>query len=971
MAEALGVAASIIAVIELTDRVVELCKAYIGSATEASKDLRRILAEVSAVKTILENLQFSRDIDTQFGGVLQALERQHGVVSQCFRCVAELERLFPPDIRTDFGPGWAAGLALGKGKGKGKERMQRVLTSLSWPLKEPKAKKLLEELATHKLNLNLILTTESIQDVKGVKMGVQRLEESLSAIIIVPSLGGLREGGTGEWILERDLFKQWVNHAGPHRGLWMHGIPGAGKTVLASRIIDYLNKADETCASAGASRTKLVVYYYCSYLRRQDEGEDLLRWLICQLCRHTSTTPEKLFKAFQSDCEPSIDDLLGLLIQCLEPMEEEVYVVVDALDESQPRGKLFRVLAAMMADKGMSKINLLATSRQYVDIETALAGTGAWAVLPLEATDMQQDIWKFVSSSLAEPRFCRWPQDLRYEMQDALTNGAQGMFRWVVCQLDVLRRLRSADQIRATIQRLPKTLEETYDMIFSLLPEEDLDLVRTVLTLICGHVEADVEKASQWPYDALELAMQHLKGSEFYSIGDLREVCGCLITVDTPWTDPDHPDNDQIVFLSHYTVEEFLYSDAIGRGRFASLALDPDDGRRSYLQTLHRLARYCPVSHWPDVVADTTTVPGQLNKFYHERICHYIFWWYPEIADDDELATQALEYLHKSRRCYYDLARHITSEVIVIEPQELGPNAAMFLWFIYILEVEDEHYIQSNLLWPRFIDSCDMAALMEEEVSWCVRERKPDMDKIYSSTPDDYRELDRRHGKLCEYLEESSRWATGYMPHDSFMQTLQCLVEVHNHDQTCKDSNSFLARLLSAPYAKTDFPFDAEYRLAKIVDADRDVAAKPRWLPTWHRYRDYEVKLFLAAILKENVDLEGVKILLHACFDPSVAITKESVTKGNWRLRAPIPPMLNPEEGNSAYITDFPVCADPDHQHSQVEASQRAEVQRLLADAVEQLKTLPRADTRFLEVVQRRYLLGEVEDLKELSRRRK
>ncbi|KAK7915225.1 hypothetical protein PG985_012928 [Apiospora marii] len=926
MAEALGVAASVIAVIELTNRVVELCRAYLGSATEASRDLRRILAEVSAVKAILENLQFLGENDAEFSGVLQILERRDGLIPQCARCVAELERLFPPG---SSGPG---GAHSGNGEGEREDAAgshvavlaiegaegQEAVGRAGGPQAEP----------------------ESQKDRRDVLSWLQRTNPSNNHNCAVD----LREGGTAEWILERDLFKQWVDHAGPHRGLWIHGIPGAGKTVLASCIIDHLTNA---CKTASGSRRP--VYYYCSHLRHQDEGEDLLRWLICQLCRHTNSISETLFEAFQSDCEPSLDDLLNLLPSCLEGIDT-LYIVVDALDESQPRDNLLRVLRALVADdERMSKVSLVATSRQYVDIETAFAGT--WTVLEMEWTDVEQDIWNFVSSSLSEPIFRRWPQDLRYQMQDALTSRARGMFRWVVCQLDVLRRLRSAEKVRETIKSLPRTMEETYDMIFSLLPEEDLDVVRTVLTLICGHQEVS-HGTTALPYAIAELAIQHGKGSEFYQTGDLREICGCLIALETSSRDAVHRDwYPDIVFLAHYTVEEFLYSEAISQGRFASLALTPEKARRSYIQTLHRLARSLPAI---ELGADPKTAPGQLSRFCHENIYDYIIYWESDIVNDHGLTTQALEYLRKTGRCYFDLARrNATSEVTInTEPQDLSPTVAMFLWFYACIStLEDCSTVDPPRLSHLFLDSCDIAAIMEEKVGWCVRERiirKPDLGSPSLSGPDGFREPEERHGKLWEYLAESWRRARGYCAHEQFMETLLCLVETHDHERTCKDDGEcLLARLLAAPLGDNG------------------------GTPFWDDYRDYEVQFFLAAILKDHVDLEGVVILLRAGFDPSVAITEGGV-KRRWRLRTPMPPTLDPTEGNPArYITDFPITADPGRRHTETEASRRTEVQRLLSDAAEQLRALPRADAHFRGEVERRYLDGDVDALKDFSRTKK
>ncbi|KAJ7431865.1 hypothetical protein FB451DRAFT_409316 [Mycena latifolia] len=44
--------------------------------------------------------------------------------------------------------------------------------------------------------------------------------------------------GTGEWLLSDATFKNWT--LGTRGVLWCRGIPGAGKTVLASVVVNYL-----------------------------------------------------------------------------------------------------------------------------------------------------------------------------------------------------------------------------------------------------------------------------------------------------------------------------------------------------------------------------------------------------------------------------------------------------------------------------------------------------------------------------------------------------------------------------------------------------------------------------------------------------------------------------------------------------------------------------------------------------------
>ena len=58
MAEVVAAMSSVIAITQITDRIVGLCKFYIETVKDIASDLRLILVEFSALKTILESLDF-------------------------------------------------------------------------------------------------------------------------------------------------------------------------------------------------------------------------------------------------------------------------------------------------------------------------------------------------------------------------------------------------------------------------------------------------------------------------------------------------------------------------------------------------------------------------------------------------------------------------------------------------------------------------------------------------------------------------------------------------------------------------------------------------------------------------------------------------------------------------------------------------------------------------------------------------
>jgi hypothetical protein len=151
MADVFGLAKSVIAVIQIADRVVGLCKFYIEATSDTPSDLRAIFIEISTLKTIFENLEFLRASDNTSSLMLKQLSGQNGPIEGCRKSVTELERLFPSDsVQT-----------LGQEASRSKRRKVKIaFTTLAWPLKAEKARLLLQQIVQYKTSINFALTTE-------------------------------------------------------------------------------------------------------------------------------------------------------------------------------------------------------------------------------------------------------------------------------------------------------------------------------------------------------------------------------------------------------------------------------------------------------------------------------------------------------------------------------------------------------------------------------------------------------------------------------------------------------------------------------------------------------------------------------------------------------------------------------------------------------------------------------------------
>lgn len=394
---------------------------------------------------------------------------------------------------------------------------------------------------------------------------------------------------TNLWAIQSPEWQQWT--AGSVRFLWIHGIPGAGKTILASFLIEEATRITSQ-SQRGSSTDKLptvCVYYYCSFQRNQDESIPFLRWLLGQLFRRAKCVTKEVEQIFQLQLQPTITQLLEALQSILE-LFSAVYVVIDAVDESLPRLDLLRVLRDLATDFRFEPIRLLTTSREYYDIETCFADISTG--LPMNNSHVQEDIRLHVQAVLAsDKKFQTWPKSLILEVEDGLVRGARGMsvlfynigtsdcrlthirFRWAVCQIDILHRLKSFATVRRTLSNLPKTLDETYIRIFELIDEDDRAYVKRALALIIGNNLARpvrltstlLLKAVLHPDKAGTTPDNNKSGTTdeshdenlcLYTVASLRNSCGCLVSFSS---------NGGIEYaaLAHYTVQEFLFSDRI------------------------------------------------------------------------------------------------------------------------------------------------------------------------------------------------------------------------------------------------------------------------------------------------------------------------------------------------------------------------------------------------------------------------
>ncbi|KAK4220335.1 hypothetical protein QBC37DRAFT_445603 [Rhypophila decipiens] len=342
----------------------------------------------------------------------------------------------------------------------------------------------------------------------------------------------------------------------PSRLLWIHGIPGAGKTIFASFLIDKCRGHVRTMTPKAAQ----CVYYYCSYRHNRDESEAFLRWTVSQLCRALGHVPPKILASCRMDHHPTIDALMDGLVELLT-FVDVLYLMVDGVDESkEPRDQLLDVLVRMAISPQFAKVRLLATSRLYADIKTRLGPCSM--TVPMSNEEVDKDIGKFVSREINRTWTEPWRVSLREQVVEKLVDGAKGMFQWASCQVRILNRKLDASAIEQALQELPKDLDETYARILGEIPKDYRDIARNVFVWLNGVTESNssIHVFGALPTGLLVHAInfQHLSPSQpgacptSTGLSKIEEICGCLITVIS--ADQKLKIYYDAVTFSHYTV---------------------------------------------------------------------------------------------------------------------------------------------------------------------------------------------------------------------------------------------------------------------------------------------------------------------------------------------------------------------------------------------------------------------------------
>lgn len=361
----------------------------------------------------------------------------------------------------------------------------------------------------------------------------------------------LVQPGTGQWFLNGTDYANYL-HSVCHN-VMLSGIPGSGKTLMTSIIINDLRER-----FWNDSRT-MVLFLYNSYKRQHEQTAPLMfASLLRQAFLHNPDKAKSVVERFKYHrketrmSRPNLSELVNCLHEVLE-FYSQTFLVIDALDECVMSGNdplshrhLFLTQLETLQKTKTTKINILITTRPTHEN------------LPLKVETVEfraamHDVASYVSHRLQlsnKQMFRR--HDIHEKVQNAIMSSSNGMFLLAKLQLDILAVQSKPSAVLKMIENAlstATTLETAYQETLSRIKTDSYSELagRTLGCLVFSKEPLTVLTLRHAV--AIEEDMEKVTDDDLDEVQDILNACAGVVTVDN---------DSSIIRLVHHTTQEFF-----------------------------------------------------------------------------------------------------------------------------------------------------------------------------------------------------------------------------------------------------------------------------------------------------------------------------------------------------------------------------------------------------------------------------
>lgn len=235
----------------------------------------------------------------------------------------------------------------------------------------------------------------------------------------------LHQPGTGQWLLDSDTYKAWKTV--PASFLWLHGIPGCGKTILSSTVVTDLGN------DIAASEYLLYFYFNFNDIDKRST-ENAVRSMIDQLYRKSAgarSVVDSLYATHEkSGGQPGHAALQKVLCDMITKCRG-AWIVLDGLDECETRGRHTTDSVLTWIENlrsSLPNVHILITSRPEEDIKSSIeAWAGTQEIVPLQSGLVADDINAFIRTKVQQMARWRAQPETQNLIMSTINERANGM----------------------------------------------------------------------------------------------------------------------------------------------------------------------------------------------------------------------------------------------------------------------------------------------------------------------------------------------------------------------------------------------------------------------------------------------------------------------------------------------------------------------------------------------------------------
>ncbi|KAJ3963818.1 hypothetical protein EV361DRAFT_813010, partial [Lentinula raphanica] len=342
--------------------------------------------------------------------------------------------------------------------------------------------------------------------------------------------------GTGQWILEDPVYLKWKEEGSI---LCIQGQAGSGKTFLLTSIIQTFKQA---------TFPTFMIYHYFD-TRDNSGSKSSFQGLLSSFLLQLGAQDQKIHPILQHLHESSkhglvhskptnidLEDTLMKITKDLAEKKYKIYVIIDALDECKEEEEVWNFCEKITSLDLISGVML--STRNYRPEYSKYS-----AIFLRNNIEVENDIDIFLKKKISFNNTV-----LNNEIQTTLMEKADGGFRYIDCQLQILKNSANARRIRKALNKLPLNLEETYSGAIKRCENSDYsDEAQYILSWILYAFEP-LYMRQVATILSIDLESKQVELDEKMLVGLEEIIDTTLVTVD----------NRDIVQLAHASVKDFL-----------------------------------------------------------------------------------------------------------------------------------------------------------------------------------------------------------------------------------------------------------------------------------------------------------------------------------------------------------------------------------------------------------------------------